>query len=433
VSDLLAARDRLVGLARLAAAARGAEAPELGALRADALASFADGGLPTTSHEEWRYTSLAGFSRLAFELAPAEAPPSRNQVEAIAAPFFACSAYVFVDGRFTPELSSPSTLADGVRVDRLGAAVPPDFGSLVNVKQHPFAALNTALFEDVAVVSVPADAVAEQPIHLVFVSTGAGPPRASFPRVLIEAGRGSRALVIQDHVSLGAGPRLTAAVSEARVAENASLELVLLQRESDETFHFGSQQVRLARDARFASRTLTLGGALVRNDLAALLAAPGAECHLDGLFLGSGERLVDNHTLVDHAEPHCTSRELYKGILADRSRGVFRGRIVVRPDAQKTDAQQSNANVLLGSGAEIDTKPQLEIWADDVRCSHGASIGRLDEDALFYLRSRGIGEAAARDLLTRGFAAEVLERIGSEPLAEALGDLLLERLTGEKP
>jgi len=433
VSDLLAARDRLVGLARLAAATRGAEAPELGALRADALASFADGGLPTTSHEEWRYTSLAGFSRLAFELAPAEAPPSRAQVEAIAAPFFACSAYVFVDGRFAPELSSPSTLADGVRVDRLGAAVPPGFGSLVNVKQHPFAALNTALFEDAAVVTVPADVVAAQPIHLVFVSTGAGPPRASFPRVLIEAARGSRALVIQDHVSLGAGPRLTAAVSEARVAENASLELVLLQRESDETFHFGSQQVRLARDARFASRTLTLGGALVRNDLAALLAAPGAECHLDGLFLGSGERLVDNHTLVDHAEPHCTSRELYKGILADRSRGVFRGRIVVRPDAQKTDAQQSNANVLLGSGAEIDTKPQLEIWADDVRCSHGASIGRLDEDALFYLRSRGIGEAAARDLLTRGFAAEVLERIGSEPLAEALGDLLLERLTGEKP
>jgi Fe-S cluster assembly protein SufD len=430
VSELLAARDRLVLLARRASAARGAEPPALAALRDEALAAFADAGLPSPSHEEWRYTPLSGFARLAFESAPAGAAPARDEVEAHAAPFFACSAFVFVDGRLAPELSSPGTLAGGVRVGALTGAAAAGAGRLADPKQHPFAALNGALFEEVAVVSVPEGAAAAQPIHLVFVSTGAGAPRASFPRVLIEAGAGSRALVIQDHVSLGAGARLTAAVSELRVAENAHLEWVLLQRESDETYHFGVQSASVARDARFAARSLTLGGALVRNDLSALLAAPGAECHLDGLFLGSGERLVDNHTLVDHAEPHGTSRELYKGILADRSRGVFRGRIVVRPDAQHTDAQQSNANVLLGRGAEIDTKPQLEIWADDVRCSHGASIGRLDEEALFYLRSRGIGESAARDLLTRGFAAEVLARIGSEPLAEALGDLLLARLGG---
>lgn len=430
MSDREAARDRFVELARRAAAARGAEPAGLGALRAEALARFADTGLPTTSDEEWRYTSLAGLARVAFELAPSGAPPPRGEVEAAAAPFFACSAFVFVDGRFVPELSSPSPLACGVRVERVGDVVPPGFGELADAKQHPFAALNTALFEEATRVSVPAGASAEQPIHLVFVSTGGGTPRASFPRVLIDAGAGSRALVLQDHVSLGAGVRLTAAVSEIRVAEDASLEWVLLQREADETFHVACQAAHVARNGRFAARTLCFGGALVRNDLAARLAAPGAECHLDGLFLGSGERVVDNHTLVDHAEPHGTSRELYKGILADRSRGVFRGRIVVRPDAQRTDAQQSNANLLLGNGAEIDTKPQLEIWADDVRCSHGASIGRLDEDALFYLRSRGIGEAAARDLLTRGFAAEVLERIGSTPLAEALGDLLVARLAG---
>jgi Fe-S cluster assembly protein SufD len=204
----------------------------------------------------------------------------------------------------------------------------------------------------------------------------------------------------------------------------------VLQRDGDATWHLGNVAARLARDARFAARTLTLGGAGVRNDLLAVLADTGAECDLDGLFLGAGSRIVDNHTTVDHAAPHGTSRELYKGILGDRSRGVFRGRIVVRPDAQKTDARQSNANVLIGSGAEIDTKPQLEIWADDVRCSHGATIGRLDETALFYLRSRGIGEAAARDLLLRGFAAEVLRKIGSESLAEALGDLLVARLQG---
>ena len=241
------------------------------------------------------------------------------------------------------------------------------------------------------------------PLHLVFVSTGDGAPRASFPRVRIRAGAGSRALVIQDHVSLGRGARLSDRGHRGGGRrERAPSSSCCCSARATRPSISANLQARLARDARFASRTLTFGGALVRNDLGALLAAPGAECQLDGLFLGSGERLVDNHTLVDHAEPRCTSRELYKGILADRSRGVFRGRIVVRPDAQQTDAQQSNANLLLGAGAEIDTKPQLEIWADDVRCSHGASIGRLDEDALFYLRSRGIGEDAARDLLDPG-------------------------------
>ena len=325
---------------------------------------------------------------------------------------------------------APSPAPSGSRAWRPERA-PAGLGAQVDIKQHPFAALNTALFADAACLAVPAGAVLPQPIHLVFVSTGNGAPRASFPRVFIEAGAGSRALVIQDHVTLGDGPRFTDAVSEVTVGENASLELVILQRESDATYHVGNLSAELARDARFAARTLTLGGAFVRNDLAARLAGAGAECDLDGLFLGAGSRLVDNHTLVDHAVPHGTSRELYKGILGDRSRGVFRGRVIVRPDAQKSDAQQSSANVLLSNQAEIDTKPQLEIWADDVRCSHGASIGRLDEDALFYLRSRGLGESAARDLLTRGFAAEVMRRIGSEPLAEALGDLLLERLRGE--
>jgi Fe-S cluster assembly protein SufD len=333
---------------------------------------------------------------------------------------------VFVDGRLEPGLSSP--LSGGLRVDGLAAGAAPGLGALADGKQHPLAALNTALFPDAACVSVPAGAALSQPIHLVFVSTGDGAPRASFPRVFVEVGPGSRALVIQDHVTLGAGPRFTDVVAEVSVGENASLELVLLQRESEASWQISNLQAELARDARFAARTLTLGGALVRNDLGVRLAGAGAECDLDGLFLGAGSRLVDNHTLVDHAVPHCTSRELYKGILGGRSRGVFRGRVIVRPDAQKSDAQQHNANVLLSNEAEIDTKPQLEIWADDVRCSHGASIGRLDEDALFYLRSRGLAESAARDLLTRGFAAEVLRRVGSAPLAEALGDLLLEGL-----
>jgi Fe-S cluster assembly protein SufD len=428
VSAHAAARERWVGLGEAAAQGRGAEPAWLASRRAEALAHFAETGLPSTRQEEWRYTNVAPLAAIPFAPAPPGGAAERAEVEAISFPFFACSAFVFVDGRLAPGLSS--SVAGGVHLVDLAGA-PAGLGAQVDTKQHPFAALNTALFEGAACLRVPPGSVLPQPIHLVFVSTGNGAPRASFPRVLLEAGAGSRALVIQDHVTLGGGPRFTDAVTEVSVAENASLELVVLQRESDATWHVGNLQAELGRDARFAARTLTLGGAFVRNDLAVRLAGPGAECDLDGLFLGAGSRLVDNHTLVDHAVPSCTSRELYKGILGGRSRGVFRGRVVVRPDAQKSDARQSSANVLLGSDAEIDTKPQLEIWADDVRCSHGASIGRLDEEALFYLRSRGLGEGAARELLTRGFAAEVLRRIGSEPLAAALGDLLQERLRGE--
>jgi Fe-S cluster assembly protein SufD len=433
MNALEAARDRWLALAQRAAAARGAEPPGLAALRAEALARFADQGFPSTRREEWRYTNIEPLARTPFEPAGPGAQVDAREVEAISFPFFACSAFVFVDGRPAPRLSSRPALAGGARVDGLAAGAPSTLGSLVDTKEHPFAALQTALFDDAAVVRIAAGGEAPQPIHLVFVSSGDGAPRASFPRVVIEAGARSRALIIQDHVTLGAGPRFTAAVTEVRVEEDAGLELVVIQRESGATWHVGQVAAQLERGARLAARTVTLGGALVRNDLGVVLAGPGAECDLDGLFLGAADRLVDNHTLVDHAVPHGTSRELYKGILGDRSRGVLRGRVVVRPDAQKTDARQSNANVLLSDAAEIDTKPQLEIFADDVRCSHGASIGRLDAEAIFYLRSRGIAEPAARDLLTRGFAAEVLRRVGSEPLAEALGDLLLERLRGVAP
>ena len=258
-------------------------------------------------------------------------------------------------------------------------------------------------------------------------------PTAAQPRVFIEAGRGSRGVVVQDHVSLSAAPAFTNAVSELHVGVEAELDWVLLQRESDATFHVSLAVALLERDAKLATHTVTLGGRFVRNDLAVTLAGEGAEATLNGLFLGRGERLVDNHSFVDHAVPHGTSRELYKGVLADRSRGVFRGRVLVRPDAQKTDARQSNPNLLLSEDAEIDSKPQLEIFADDVKCSHGSAIGRSDENALFYLRSRGIDEAAARALLVRGFAAEVLAALPEPALAETLGDAFAALVTGAVP
>jgi Fe-S cluster assembly protein SufD len=354
-------------------------------------------------------------------------------VEELSFPVFACSLFVFVNGHFDPELSASLMLSE-VRVESLArlrgehaGILEEHLGRHADLKQHPFAALNSAFLDDGAVVTVPRGARLESPVHLVFISSGEA-ATVSQPRVLVVAEEQSRAVVIQNHVSVGEGVRWTNSVSEVVTRPGADLDLVVVQRESDSTHHVSLLASRQERDSRFRAHTLTLGGDLVRNDLGALLADEGAECTLNGVFLGRGRQLIDNHTLVDHAAPHCASRELYKGILCGRSKGVFRGRVLVRRDAQKTDADQSNPNLLVSDGAEINTKPQLEIYADDVKCSHGSAIGRLDADALFYLRSRGIDEERARLVLTRGFAVEVLERLPAPALREATLELLEEHL-----
>jgi Fe-S cluster assembly protein SufD len=435
MSALAAASERWHRLGAEAAPALGAgEAPALAALRRGALDAFAAQGLPHTGLEEWRYTSLAELAAIDWRLPGEHAPEvSRDAVEALASPVFACGLLVFANGRFVPGLGA--LRAPDVEVTTLAAArrandgrVLPRLGSLVDLKQQPLAALATALLDDGVHVRLAAGARLEQPLHLVFLSVAGATPLAVQPRVFIEAGRGSRGVVVQDHISLGGGPALTNAVTELHVGPGAQLEHVLLQRESAATFHLSSTAAQLERDARLGTHVVSLGGRLVRNDLAVLLAGEGAEARLSGLFLCTGERLVDNHTFVDHALPRGTSRQLYKGVLAGRSRGVFRGRVRVRPDAQLSDARQQNPNLLLSDGAEIDAKPQLEIHADDVKCSHGSAIGRVDENALFYLRARGIDEPAARALLVRGFAAEVLAALPEPALADALGDAFAELL-----
>jgi len=429
MSDHSAAAERWRRLAAEAAESLGAaEAPAVAALRRAGLEAFAAQGLPTTRLEEWRYTSLAELAAHDWGLPGAAAPEvTRDLVETLASPVFACGLLVFANGRFVPGLST--LRAPDVEVVTLAAARRANdaralqrLGSLVDAKLHPFAALATALLDDGVVIRLTAGARLEQPLHLVFLSEGGDAPTASHPRVRIEAGRGSQAVVVQDHVSLGAAPSFTNAVTELQLEPGARLEHVLLQREGPAAFHVSNTAAQLERDARLATHVVSLGGRLVRNDLVVTLAGEGAEAMLHGLFLCTGERLVDNHTFVDHALPRGTSRQLYKGVLAGRSRGVFRGRVLVRPDAQHTDARQSNPNLLLSDGAEIDGKPQLEIHADDVKCSHGSAIGRVDENALFYLRTRGIDEPAARALLVRGFAAEVLAALPEPALAEALGD-----------
>jgi Fe-S cluster assembly protein SufD len=411
----------LLELAERAAARRAPEPAWLAERRAHALECFRAQGLPHTKLEAWRYTNLAELGRTAFELPAPASGLSRDDVERVCFPVFACSLYVFLDGRYREELSSPRALSGHTRVE---GGVAPEVGTLVDPKLHPLAALNTALFEEAAVLRVPRGVHIEQPVHVVFAASAGAAPRVRHPRLLVVAEPGSRVQVVQDHVSLGDEPGFSNAVSEVFVGADARVDLVVLQREANRAFHVSNLAVRLERDARLSSHVVTLGGRLVRNDLEATLAGEGSEATLHGLFVGSGSRLVDNHTLVDHAVPHGTSHQLYRGILGGDSRGVFRGRVIVRPDAQKTAAEQSNPNLLLSDAAEVDTRPQLEIHANDVKCSHGSSIGQLDEDALFYLRARGIGEGEAREVLTRGFAHQVLDALPVTALRAGLDEAL---------
>ena len=415
--------------------------PWLHALRKKALARFAETGFPSQDEEEFRYTNLGPLARTPFEIAaPGSAGIARTDLERLSFPVFACSVFVFVNGRFAPSLSAPRALAGGIQIGNLAAALPSPLSpleghlaSLALPDESPLVALNTAFFTDGVLLHVPAGVEIETPIHVVYISIPGERPTVSYPRTLVVAGRGSRATVIEDFVSLGAGAAFTNAVCEIALADGAAVEHVSLQREHEDAAHLGAIRVRQARDSRYKGHGISLGGRLTRSDVYAILDGPGADCELNGFYVASGAQHVDNHTTIDHARPQGTSREFYKGVLDDRARGVFSGKVIVRPAAQKTSAQQTNKNLLLSAEAEIDSKPQLEIFADDVRCSHGSSVGQLDEDALFYLRARGIDLATARSLLMRAFSAEITARIGIDALRERIDELLLARMLHTRP
>jgi Fe-S cluster assembly protein SufD len=404
----------------------------LAARRQAAFERFAAEGFPTTRQEDWKYTSVAPIARQPYHLAgPAEAVgPAAIAPFAFGEPGW--SQLVFVDGHYTAALSSLAGLPDGVRVASLAEALASD-GALIeeHLGRHAddaasgFTALNTALLHDGALVYVPNGKIVDAPIHLLFVSTAGDPLAATHPRVLVLLGRASAATVVESYVALGDAPYLTNAVTELVLGQGASLAHYKIMRESLAAYHIGTTEVYQPRDSVLTSFSIALGARLARNGLNVLLDAEGADCTLNGLYLVDSDRHVDNHTAVDHAKPHGTSRELYKGILDGKARGVFNGKVVVRPDAQKTDAQQTNRNILLSEEATIDTKPQLEIFADDVKCAHGAAVGQLDPQAVFYLRSRGLDPDAARRLLTYGFASEVTTQIKIEPLRAQLDALLL--------
>jgi Fe-S cluster assembly protein SufD len=400
------------------------------ALKRDGIERFAAAGFPTTRDENWRTTSLAPLAGLAFRPA-ATGSDGVGAADLGRAGVVAPGAFrlVFVNGRYAPDLSSRGALPPGTQATSLAAAlerspglIEPHLGRITGAGAHPFAALNAALFEDGAFVFVPDGVVLEDAIHLVFLTAGRGReggPLSAHPRTLIVAGRQSRVTIVETYAGLGPEPCLGNPVTEIVLGDGAAIEHDRIQREPATSFHVSVCGARVGRDAVFTSCSVSLGGALVRNDSGVALAEPGGDCTLNGLFVASGRQHVDNHTTIDHARPGGSSRELFKGILDERARGVFDGRVVVRPDARKTDARQVNRNLLLSEECLIDTKPQLEILNDDVKCSHAATIGRLDQESLFYLRSRGIAEQPARLMLMEAFAGDVLSGIRVEPVRRA--------------
>lgn len=413
------------------AKARGQGAPEwLRDLRGRAAARFGAIGFPTVRQEEWRFTNVSPIADAAFRID--DGVPT-NAAELVRRVSFAGAAarLVILNGRFSPELSSLGDVPAGVTAISLAEAIARNHPACAHlerspIEDRPFVALNTAFLHDGVVIEIPKDLVMTAPIHVVVLGGGAGKIMAH-PRSVIIAGANSQATIAQTFLGGAGEAHFTNAVTSVSLGESAVLDLCTDQRETENAYHISHLQVETARDSTFRSQTITLGGRLIRNDVFAVLGGEGAHCALDGCYMADGTRLVDNHTTIDHATPHCTSHELYKGILDGKARAIFNGRIIVRQDAQKTDAKQTNRALLLSDEAQVNSNPQLEIFADDVKCTHGAAIGQLDEEALFYLRARGLTAKAARDLLIRAYAGEILQRIPIQPLrTELLRELFVE-------
>ncbi|MGA3293901.1 MAG: Fe-S cluster assembly protein SufD [Candidatus Acidiferrales bacterium] len=408
------------------------ELPWLRKLRQDGFARFAETGFPTLRSEDWRFTNVSAISQTPFRLARnGHHVPSPADIQAYRIAGAACQL-VFVDGHFAAGLSSIGELPAGVRVSSLAAelardprAIEPHLGRYLNIQRDPFSALNTAFIEDGAYVHIPKGAVLESPVHLLFISTAHDVPTVSHPRNLIVAEENSQATIVENYVSLGRGQKaLCNTVTELVAGDHSVISHYMIERENEQAFNVSTLRIQQGRTTDVASHSILTGGALVRNNVHPVLAGEGAECLINGLFIGGDRQHLDNYMLVEHASPHCGSRQFYNGILDDHAHGVFHGRIIVHKDAQKTDAKQTNRNLLLSDTAQIDTKPQLEIYADDVKCTHGATIGQIEENALFYLRSRGIDETSARRLLLMAFASECLDRMKEGPARTYVEDLI---------
>lgn len=412
-------------LANFARLKEPAAAPWLQSLRNKGIEQFKQLGFPTRRQEEWRHTDLSPIIRTSFALPTGEISESATDLaKHYSLGREAACEVVFVDGCFAPHLSRIPPLPGGVRVDRFADALADErsprleqyLGKYADVENNPFVALNTGFISDGVRVYVPRGAVLATPIHVLCISTAGDEPTVSHPRVLVVADAASQCTVVESYVGPKAGAYLTNAVTEIVVGQDAIVDHCKLQQESLDAFHVATMKVQLARSARFVSHSVSIGSRLTRNDLNVAMNGEGAEATLNGLVLINGSQHVDNHTLLDHAFPNCPSHELYKHVLDGRSSAVFKGKILVRQPAQKTDSKQTSKCLMLSDDAIMNAMPALEIYADDVKCTHGSTTGPVDEEQVFYLRTRGVSLEAARHLMTYAFAADITRRIRVEPV-----------------
>ncbi|HEX5084200.1 MAG TPA: Fe-S cluster assembly protein SufD [Blastocatellia bacterium] len=443
MTQVVKEKDNIFSAYKLLAQAREGRDPAwLANLRAKAGAAFEALDFPTTRDEEWKYTNVAQVLKVPYRESLSRGAAESSGLKKLAArdigPFTfeesRESQLVFVNGAFSRELSNLTAVSKGVVAGNL-AEIPSEYAavardhlaSYADYREASFTALNTASVGDGAFVYVPGGKVVEAPIHLLFIST-TEEPVASHPRVLIAAGAGAIATVIESYVSTGDGVYFTNAVTEVVAKEGAVVTHYRLQEESARAFHIATTQVYQERESNYASYAISLGARIARHDLNVALSDEYIETTIDGLYVVTGEQHTDSHTSIDHQKPHSVSHQLYKGILDGSSRAVFNGKVFVREGALLTDARQLNKNLLLSSDAHVDTKPQLEIFADDVKCAHGATVGQLEDEELFYLAARGITTERARALLTYGFAEDVISRIKLKSARRHLERVVLDKL-----
>jgi Fe-S cluster assembly protein SufD len=395
---------------------------------------FAKTGFPTLKDEDWRFTNVAPLAKLTFKPAAAGSITA-DTVKGVTFGSLNAHRLVFVNGQFTPKLSSIGQLPAGVTVKNLSAAlvensalIEKHLAKQATGEHSSFTALNNASFTDGGFVHLAAGKVLETPVHLLFISTATDSGATAQARNLFIAEDNSQGTVLESYASTGDGAYFTNVVTEVVAGDNAVLEHVKFQDESLSAYHIAALHAKLGRTSNFVSHSFALGAKLSRNNIRANLAGEGLETVLNGLYLTKGDQLADHHMIVEHAQPNCASHEYFNGILDGKSKGVFHGRIYVHPIAQKTDAKQTNKNLLLSDDATADTKPQLEIYADDVKCTHGATIGQLNDESIFYLRARGIGPDTARRMLIHAFAGEIIERVRHEAVREELDKLVWDRL-----
>ena len=406
-------------------------------VRKAGLARFAELGYPTRRHEDWRFTNVEPIAQRPFQ--PVwdlkDAAVSSKALQSL--PFAKLDGHrlVFINGHFSPSLSTIRKEEEGVQILPLSSAWDAQSELLQrHLARHPgnadnpFASLNDAFFTDGALIHVAKGKSAAAPIQLVFLATTAEPGAVSHPRVLVVAEDGSQVTVLENYAALVEGDYFTNAVTELVAGDNAVVEHARFQDESAQAFHVAAVHAHLGRDSRVWSHSIAVGAKLSRVNIRTTLAGAGLECILNGLYLTRDQQLADHHMVVNHAQPNCASHEYFNGILDDQSRGVFHGRILVQKEAQKTDAKQTNKNLLLSDDATANTKPQLEIYADDVKCTHGATVGQLNDESIFYLRARGVGEEMARRMLIHAFAGEITERVQHEAIREEMNQIIWDRL-----